>query len=295
MGLKFKNQKKSLPQLTNHIGFTFQNNLILHGGMNENNEVEGKWYVINILTEVCEEITIESELKSLCYHSCVTIGNQNNQKIFTDKFSNENKECEKESQEFSPRIIPSNRDYSEKRAFPIELKEPEFLNDFMAFIFGGMNQSFEIKNDLFMVEFLNGSMKIAKLITSGNAPCPRYANGMTFVSGLQAIAVFGGIGKIQNDEVYFNDLHLFFVSSSIWAKVQTDPRIEPRAFMSICEYKSTGIIIFGGSGVNNFLDANFHIFRLTDETEKYLTNSSIETSGIDYFLKTFCSEKVLKC
>ena len=112
---------------------------------------------------------------------------------------------------------------------------------------------------------------------------------MVHLTLLKALAVFGGIGSVHGENVFFNDLHLLFIPNRLWVRILTDPDIEGRAFFGMSEYGKGGIMVFGGISAKNFIDGSFHLFRLTPKAVDYLAKYPVEQNNVDYFVNHFGS------
>lgn len=296
--------RKSLPQLAGHIGFIFHNNVVVHGGVNENNEVENRWHSINLLSETCEEVTVDGEIRGLHQHGCVASAGTGPavRRRFHEKL-------------YGSLVMTSGPDVADKAAgdghgeghegvkysaltnqtpgnglMLIRDRDRDASNEFWVYIFGGLTAAMEPTNDFWKVEANQGSLKVGKAAYHGIPPSPRYGHGMCHLSYLRALTVSGGVGQVYGEEVFFNDLHLFFLANTTWVRVKTDSKIEGRAFMGVGEYGSGGLMVFGGMSSRNFIDAGLQIFRLTDRIHAYLANYPCDSSGTDIFLKTFGEE-----
>ena len=269
----------------------------MHGGVNENNEIEGRWHAISLVTETCEEIIVEGDLKGLRFHGCVASAGLSPviKRVFQEKL-------------FGSLVpSPTQEGWDNPGEDQLQMQEPtkqsplgpqlsnlllrdrerESGNDFWAYIFGGTTAALEPTNDLWRVEANAGTLKVMKVVAAGMAPQARYGHGMCHLTYLRALAIYGGIGRKNEEEVFFNDLNLFFMSNSTWVKIKTDPKIEGRAFMGVGEFGSGGVMIFGGTSSKNFIDAGLNIFKLTDRTHSYLANYPGDGSGTEIFLKNF--------
>ena len=229
--------------------------------------------------ETCEQIFVAGELRDLCHHSCVPV-NSSNAPIFKKRlfFKVENSKGDSVESE-SGGILQSGETFIEKHSG----------NDFAAYVFGGINRAMNINNNLFKVEWTIGGMRSSIVVTTGIPPAKRYAHGMIYLSYLKALAVFGGIGNQNGENVFLNDLHLFLTSNRHWMRLITDPDIEGRAFFGMSDYNKTGIIIFGGIGSKNFIDGSFHLFRLQQKSVDYLNKNPVDFVNLDHYLLKFGS------
>lgn len=282
----------------------YQNSLIVHGGVNENGEIENRWHAINLLSETCEEIQVEGDIRGLCYHGCVWGGSvsHGSKRVFHEKFMDSMLPTmnllEKEGVDgLNGGLLTLSKPNAQ--ALPITTvpvvnmmigsRERDMSGEFWAYIFGGMTAGLELVNDLWHVDATMGSFRVSKVHAAGMPPQPRYAHGMTHLTYMRAIAVFGGIGRLNGEEIFFNDLTLFFLSNSTWTRIKTDSKVEPRAFMGVAEYGSGGVIIFGGTSTKNFIDAGMSLFKLTNKTHAFMANSPVDAADTDYFMKSFCT------
>ena len=234
----------------NHIACLIGNQMLIHGGVDEEGEILDDSYLLNLGGNLIWSKTSIMPIlipPKLAYHSCCLV-------ITSDILHN---------QKFSIYRIPNSL---------IAKKLNSKIKEMGMYVFGGRNKT--ICNDMWLLKIGKKPLEWEKVITHGEPPCPRYLCSMNFFEKGNFIIIHGGKTKINEESFALTDTYLFELYRYQWLRVDYGDKkniVKKRCSHCsvICEDK---LFIFGGINDGNFNGSKFFIINL--DVEKAKTNAS---------------------
>ena len=234
----------------NHIACLIGNQMLIHGGVDEEGEILDDSYLLNLGGNLIWSKTSIMPIlipPKLAYHSCCLV-------ITSDILHN---------QKFSIYRIPNSL---------IAKKLNSKIKEMGMYVFGGRNKT--ICNDMWLLKIGKKPLEWEKVISYGEPPCPRYLCSMNFFEKGNFIIIHGGKTKINEESFALTDTYLFELYRYQWLRVDYGDKkniVKKRCSHCsvICEDK---LFIFGGINDGNFNGSKFFIINL--DVEKAKTNAS---------------------
>ena len=251
----------------NHICCQIGPQMLIHGGIDENDEILDDTYLLNLnnnLNWSKANIMLNLIPPKLSYHSCCFV-------ISSDIVR---------KYKFTIYKIPNSLS---AKALNKRIKEKGL------YVFGGKNTS--ICNDMWLLKVGKKPLEWVKLVTYGKPPCPRYLCSMNFFENVNFIIIHGGKTKINDQKFALNDTYLFELYRYEWLKVdygEKEKIVKPRCSHCsvICRNK---LYIFGGINDETFNGSSFFIINL--DINKGKENLIMNKNNNNYFKKYQSLEK----
>ena len=236
--------QKEPPDRRNHIALYICNHMLIHGGVDVNNEILSDCHFLNLETLKWIEPHIEQYTKK--------------PKVYGHSYSL-----------VIPFKILNNKNFS-------IYKFPEFANSSITvnkikikglYIFGGKTEEDGgLTNDLWILMMGQKPLTWMKPNISGKPPSPRYFHTMDYYEKANYLIVHGG----RNDELSttsaLDDTFVLDLENLEWVKVELYSNTLDFKVISRYGHKSTifsnKLIIFGGMNNNNYIGSSLFIVNL---------------------------------
>ena len=224
----------------NHIACLIGNQMLIHGGVDENDEILDDSYLLNLTNNLIWSKTSIMPIlipPKLAYHSCCLV-------ITSDILYNN---------KFSIYRIPNSF---------IAKKLNSRIKEMGMYVFGGKNKT--ICNDMWLLKIGKKPLEGEKVLTFGQPPCPRYLCSMNFFEKGNFIVVHGGKTKISTESFALKDTYLFELYRYQWLRVDYGDKeyiVKKRCSHSsvVCDDK---LFIFGGINDGVFNGSKFFVINL---------------------------------
>ena len=224
----------------NHIACLIGNQMLIHGGVDEDGEILDDSYLLNLNNNLIWSKTSIMPIlipPKLAYHSCCL--------VITSDILYSNK--------FNIYRIPNSF---------IAKKLNSRIREIGMYVFGGKNKT--ICNDMWLLKIGKKPLEWEKVLTFGAPPCPRYLCSMNFFEKGNFIIIHGGKTKINEESFALNDTYLFDLYRYHWLKVDYGDKenlVKKRCSHCsiICENK---LFIFGGINDGAFNGSKFFVINL---------------------------------
>ena len=248
----------------NHIAELIGSDLVIMGGLNENNEILNDVYMLNLnfpngIKERWKEVDIAStsdvETPFLFGHASALA------------VQNAVARCNK----FSLYKYPDDEKIYKLGVLIDKIKIKGL------YIFGGKSKAVGtsgLSNDLYVLVVGKKPCIWRKIeIEKGKAPPPRYFHSMSYYEKGNLLIVHGGRNDLSNESFALNDTYIFDLEFLEWHKVTLYSNIEGFKVMPRCAHKSivhnNRLIIFGGMNNQSYIGSCLFIIRLDlDSFEK---------------------------
>jgi hypothetical protein len=234
--------KKELKWRRNHIAESIGNHMLIYGGIDE----EGKYLSDMWLLDYVNLRWIRMDPKgpkfpALAYHSsCLVVANERKQ-------------------------LP-NFTIFKKPEIPINKLQNRNLKLEGVYIFGGLDEDYNYKNDVYVIKVGMKPLEKLQLTVSGTPPFPRTGCSMNFYEPLNSIIIHGGRNDKHKKGTLFNDVWILDVEKFNWIKIYTNDgysRVGLEFRSNHCSIiKENKLIIFGGINAKNFLSSELCILEL---------------------------------
>jgi len=226
-----------------HIALYLNNFMLIHGGVNANNEVLSDCHLLNLQNLKWNEPHIDqfSQRPKLYGHTgCLVMPfkllNHKNFNIY--KF---------------PEIENNNMISLDK------LKKKGI------YIFGGKTKD-EISNELWILVLGQKPFNWIKPVTKGKPPSPRYFHSMDFYEKANYLIIHGGRNDILSQTSALNDTFILDLENFEWLKIELYSNNKDFKVISRYGHKSTifsnKLIIFGGMNNSNYIGSSLFIVNL---------------------------------
>ena len=230
------------PNRRDHIAIKINNEMLIHGGIDYNNQILNDCYILNLQTLNWYEPIIEkySNKPKIYGHTCCLV-------IPTNILTNIDFDIYKYPEE-KLKLNPINK-----------IKEKGL------YIFGGRND-FGLSNELWILIFGKIPLVWKKIETKGIPPSPRYFHTMDYFEKGNYLIVHGG----RNDNISvtsaLNDTFVLDLENLEWIFVNLYSNVKNFKVISRYGHKSTifsnKLIIFGGMNNNNYIGSSLFIVNL---------------------------------
>ena len=227
----------------NHIAELVGNQIFIHGGITNSNEVLSDSYLLNLnplkwLTCSINRYTPGPNLYG--HSSCVVI----------------------------PTHILKNHKFSIYSYPNIEPgKANNLIKEKGIYIFGGKNkEDGGIVNQLWILVTGKKTLEWVQPNTKGKPPTPRYFHSMSFYERGNFLIIHGGRNDTMSENSALNDTYLFDLENFDWLKVELYSGMKEFKVLNRCGHQSMvyldKLIILGGMNNNNYLGSSLMIINL---------------------------------
>lgn len=146
------------------------------------------------------------------------------------------------------------------------------------YIFGGKNQNGEVQNTLYLLTLGEKPLKWCEVETNGIKPEPRYDATLNFYEKGNALILFGGRNDKLNDSYALNDLFFLDLFSFDWIKISLYNNDDPSfTVINRCGHCSVlfddKLFIFGGMNSQHFVGSALFIVNLNLDYDPRLENN----------------------
>ena len=239
----------------NHIGIGIGNNILIHGGINDEGEFLDDLLLFECLKFKWIKLSYKSLIKipKIAFHTGVLV--IKNQDIIFHNDLNIYK--------FPEGSISKNK----RNKIKIE----------GIYIFGGIEKEGNFHSNLWLIRIGVKPVDIINVPSKGKQPPPRILCGMTFFSPLNILVVYGGRNQFISETQILNDIWIFDLESFTWII----PVYDIGSFYPICEHcmftSGERIIFLGGSGNNGLEKFDLNTIEFELFTEKPIfDNKNVE-------------------
>lgn len=244
----------------NHVAELIGNQMIIHGGINENGEIANNCYLLNLTPPLkWLKISVSSfETGPFLYgHASALV---------------------------VPQVIRNSYRFSLYKYPDNTVNKTNSLNKIKEvgwYIFGGKTKDEKLTNDLWVLCLGKKPLEWKKIeIDKGIRPSPRYFLSMNYYEEGNFLIIHGGRNDEQSDSFALNDTFIFDLDSLDWTKVELYSQLTNFKILSRCAHSSVvfsnKLIIFGGMNSNNYLGSALLIVNLDWEySTKFKTAEEI--------------------
>ena len=241
----------------NHIAELIGNQMLIHGGINENNQVVGDCYYLNL------------NLSQLKWGSCPIIRSTPSPRLYGHS---------------SALVLPKEY-YSSNKLSIFNYPDVEFANSRIKekgiYIFGGKTkEDGGLSNKLWILILGNKKLKWSNPDVKGKPPSPRYFHSMSYYDKGNMLIVHGGRNDAVSENAALNDTFIFDLENFEWMEVNLYFQLSRFKVLNRCAHKSivfsNKLIILGGMNNNNYIGSVLFIINLdfnfanNNQTEKML-------------------------
>ena len=227
----------------NHISELLGNQMFIHGGLNDNNEILNDCFLLSINTYKWNLCTINKRTVSprLYGHaSCVVIPHS---LLNHHKFSI-----------YSYPTIDAN-------------KVNNLMKEKGIYIFGGKSKDEGgLMNQLWILVTGKKPMEWVQPETKGKPPSPRYFHSMNYYEKGNFIVIHGGRNDNISESFALNDTYILDLENFEWAKIILYSQLNNFKVLNRCGHHSeiygNKLIIIGGMNNNNYLGSSLLIINL---------------------------------
>ena len=233
---------KNVQWRRNHIGIGIGNNILIHGGINDNGDYLNDLWIFECFKFKWNHLSYKSLIKipKIAFHSGVLV--IKNQDILYHNDLNIYK--------FPEGSI------SKSKGNKIKIEG--------IYIYGGIDKEGNYYKDLWLIRIGVKPVDIINVPTKGKQPPLRTLCGMTFFSPLNLLVIYGGKNKFE----ILNDIWFFDLESLNWIK----PVYKNDSFYPICGHCmfcwEEKIIFLGGNGENGLNKFDFNTIEFEIYNEK---------------------------
>ena len=227
----------------NHIAELLGNQMFIHGGLNESNEILNDCYLLTLTTlkwNICSINKYSPAPKLYGHASCIVIPHL---LLFHHKFSIYS----------YPNLEPG--------------KVSNLIKEKGIYIFGGKSkEEGGLSNQLWILITGKKPMEWVQPETKGKPPSPRFFHSMNYYEKGNFLIVHGGRNDSMSDSSALNDTYLFDLENFDWVKVTLYSQLIGFKILNRCGHKSiifgNKLIIVGGMNNNNYLGSTLFIINL---------------------------------
>ena len=229
----------------NHIAEVIGNLMLIHGGIDEDNEILDDTYLLNMnqIKWVSPSLSPYGPSPKVFGHSsCLVIPYAvlNNNKFNIYKY---------------PDLDYYNKNPKKKRV------------ERGLYVFGGKTKETDgITNNLWVLILGQKPLHWVKIDTKGNPPSPRYFHSMNFYEKSNYIIIHGGRNDNLSSSSGLNDTFILDLLNFNWIQIQLYSNIQGFKIISRFGHNSSifanKLIIFGGMNNNNYIGSSLFIVNL---------------------------------
>ena len=231
----------SPPLRRNHIAILIDEQIFIHGGVSENNEILSDCHLLNLnpLKWLKVSINRRSQNPKLYGHTgCVVVPKQY---LINHKFN----------------IYA----YPDLEVVNCRIKKKGL------YVFGGKSkEEGGISNKLWILTIGQKLLEWNLAETKGIPPRPRYNHSMSFYERCNFLIIHGGRNDLMSDTIAFDDTFVLDLEFFEWFKVELYSQFDKFKVLSRCGHQSSiygnKLIIFGGMNNNNYIGSTLFIVNL---------------------------------
>jgi len=231
----------SPPLRRNHIAILIDEQIFIHGGVSENNEILSDCHLLNLnpLKWLKVSINRRSQNPKLYGHTgCVVVPKQY---LINHKFN----------------IYA----YPDLEVVNCRIKKKGL------YVFGGKSkEEGGISNKLWILTIGQKLLEWNLAETKGIPPRPRYNHSMSFYERGNFLIIHGGRNDLMSDTIAFDDTFVLDLEFFEWFKVELYSQFDKFKLLSRCGHQSSiygnKLIIFGGMNNNNYIGSTLFIVNL---------------------------------
>ena len=231
----------SPPLRRNHIAILIDEQIFIHGGVSENNEILSDCHLLNLnpLKWLKVSINRRSPNPKLYGHTgCVVVPKQY---LINHKFN----------------IYA----YPDLEVVNCRIKKKGL------YVFGGKSkEEGGISNKLWILTIGQKLLEWNLAETKGIPPRPRYNHSMSFYERGNFLIIHGGRNDLMSDTIAFDDTFVLDLEFFEWFKVELYSQFDKFKVLSRCGHQSSiygnKLIIFGGMNNNNYIGSTLFIVNL---------------------------------
>ena len=231
----------SPPLRRNHIAILIDEQIFIHGGVSENNEILSDCHLLNLnpLKWLKVSINRRSQNPKLYGHTgCVVVPKQY---LINHKFN----------------IYA----YPDLEVVNCRIKKKGL------YVFGGKSkEEGGISNKLWILTIGQKLLEWNLAETKGIPPRPRYNHSMSFYERGNFLIIHGGRNDLMSDTIAFDDTFVLDLEFFEWFQVELYSQFDKFKVLSRCGHQSSiygnKLIIFGGMNNNNYIGSTLFIVNL---------------------------------
>ena len=225
----------------NHISILIDEQIFIHGGITENNEVLSDCHLLNLNPLKWMKVSLNTRTpgpKVYGHTACVVVPKQY---IISHKFN--------------------------LYTFPdLEVVNCKIKKKGL-YIFGGKSkEEGGITNKLWVLSLGQKVLDWSLIETKGKPPRPRYNHSMNFYERGNFLIIHGGRNDMMSETIAFDDTFVLDLEFYEWFQVELYSQLETFKVLSRCGHQSTifgnKLIIFGGMNNNNYIGSSLFIVNL---------------------------------
>ena len=227
----------------NHIAELLGNQIFIHGGITNSNEVLGDSFILNLNPLKWQTCNISKYTPGpvlFGHTSCIVI----------------------------PQYILKNHKFS---IYSYPNIEPGKFNSLIRekgiYIFGGKSkEEGGISNQLWILVIGKKTLEWVQPHTKGKPPSPRYFHSMSFYERGNFLVIHGGRNDSISDNIALNDTFVFDLENFDWLRVELYSGMREFKVLNRCGHQSMiyldKLIIVGGMNNNNYLGSTLMIVNM---------------------------------
>ena len=227
----------------NHISELLGNQMFIHGGLNEANEILNDCFLLTLNTlkwNVCTISKYTPAPRLYGHSSCVVIPQM---LLFHHKFTIYS----------YPNLEPG--------------KMSNLLKEKGIYVFGGKSkEEGGLSNQLWILITGKKPMEWVQPETKGKPPSPRYFHSMNYYEKGNFLIIHGGRNDSMSDSCALNDTYIFDLENFEWANIILYSQLNTFKVLNRCGHQSVifgnKLIIVGGMNNNNYLGSSLLIINL---------------------------------
>ena len=227
----------------NHVAELLGNQMFIHGGRNENNEILNDCYLLSLNTlkwNLCTINKYRPGPKLYAHASCVVIPHII---LFHPRFSIYS----------YPALEPG--------------KVSNLIKEKGIYIFGGKSkEDGGLSNQLRILITGRKPLEWVQPETKGKPPSPRCFHTMNYYEKGNFIIIHGGRNDIMSDSCALNDTYILNLENFEWAKIILYSQLKEFKILNRCGHQSTifgnKLIIIGGMNNNNYIGSSLLVINL---------------------------------
>ena len=227
----------------NHIAELIGNQMLIHGGISENNQVLGDCFFLNL------------SLSQLKWGACPINKNTQGPRLYGHT---------------SALVLPKEF-YASNKLSIFNYPEVEFTNTRIKekgiYIFGGKTkEEGGLSNKLWILILGIKKLKWINPDTKGKPPSPRYFHSMNYYDKGNILIIHGGRNDIVSENSALNDTFIFDLENFEWIEVHLYFQLSKFKVLNRCAHQSivysNKLIILGGMNNNNYIGSALFIVNL---------------------------------
>ena len=237
----------------NHIAELVGNQMFIHGGINDNNEVLSDCSYLNL------------NLSQLKWGTCPINRSTPSPKLYGHS---------------SALVLPKDF-YSSNKLSIFNYPEVEFVNSRIKekgiYIFGGKSkEDGGLNNKIWVVILGQKKLKWYNPEVKGKPPSPRYFHSMSYYDKGNILIIHGGRNDVVSENSALNDTFIFDLENFEWMEVKLYFQLSKYKVLHRCAHQSIAfgnkLIILGGMNNNNYIGSVLFIVNLDFNFNNYNQN-----------------------